>query len=161
MHHQFFDHVHSYEKQFRSFTEVQAVLYAIVLWYRYRCGSGGSRRLYEYRRLLSDRKISGDDYREFALVRIDGENWVSDEAAENDMYINKKEEFKGWEDWKARNKAGIDCTFSFERTGNTITTITENMGIYIKNVTTIDDDTTDVYAALTGDQVALTNISIM
>ena len=35
------------------------------------------------------------------------------------------------------------------------------MGIYIKNVTTIDDNTTDVYAAITGDQVALTNTRIM
>lgn len=72
-----------------------------------------------------------------------------------------KEEFTGWEDWKAQNRAGIDCVFSIERSGNTITTTTENMGIYIKNVTTIDDDTTDVYAAITGDQVALTNINIL
>lgn len=35
------------------------------------------------------------------------------------------------------------------------------MGIYIKNVTTIDDDTADVYVAITEDQVALTNIRIM
>ncbi|MBR1876273.1 MAG: hypothetical protein IJ805_04110 [Lachnospiraceae bacterium] len=44
---------------------------------------------------------------------------------------------------------------------NTITVITENMGIYIKNVTTIEDDTEDIYVAITGDQVALTNIRIM
>ena len=55
----------------------------------------------------------------------------------------------------------ILCVFSFAREGNTITTTTENMGIYIKNVTTIDDNTTDVYAAITGDQVALTNTRIM
>ena len=109
----------------------------------------------------SDKKVSGDDYREFALIRIDGESWVSDEYARNEMYINKKEEFKGWEDWKAQNHAGIECVFSFAREGNTITTTTENMGIYIKNVTTIDDNTTDVYAAITGDQVALTNIRVM
>lgn len=35
------------------------------------------------------------------------------------------------------------------------------MGIYIKNVTTIDDNATDVYAAITGDHVALTNINIL
>ena len=35
------------------------------------------------------------------------------------------------------------------------------MGLYIRNVTTIDDDTADIYAAITGDQVALTNIRIM
>ncbi|MBO5552468.1 MAG: HD domain-containing protein [Lachnospiraceae bacterium] len=109
----------------------------------------------------SDKKVSGKDYREFALIRIDGESWVSDDNATNDMYINKKEEFKGWEDWKAQNRAGIDCVFSFAREGNTITTTTENMGIYIKTVTTIDDNTEDVYAAITGDQVALTNIRIM
>ena len=34
------------------------------------------------------------------------------------------------------------------------------MGIYIKNVIIIMDDTQDVYAALTGDQVALTDIRI-
>lgn len=50
---------------------------------------------------------------------------------------------------------------TFTRKGNTITTVTENMGIYIKNVTTLnDDDTKDIYAALSGDQVALTNIRI-
>lgn len=30
-----------------------------------------------------------------------------------------------------------------------------------KTVTTIDDNATDVYAAITGDQVALTNINIL
>ena len=109
----------------------------------------------------SDKKVSGDDYREFALIRIDGESWVSDEKSSNEMYINKNEAFKGWEGWKIQNRAGIDCVFSFTRQGNTITTTTENMGIYIRTVTTIDDDTADIYAALTGDQVALTNIRIM
>ena len=59
--------------------------------------------------------------------------------------------------WKVQNRAGIECV----REGNTITTTTENMGLYIRNVTTIDDDTADIYAAITGDQVALTNIRIM
>ena len=76
------------------------------------------------------------------------------------MYINKKEDFKDWEDWKIRNKNGIDCVFTFTRKDNTITTVTENMGIYIKNITIITDDTKDIYAALTGDQVALTDIRI-
>ena len=60
-----------------------------------------------------------------------------------------------------QNRAGIECVFSFAREGNTITTTTENIGLYIRNVTTIDDDIADIYAAITGDQVALTNIRIM
>ncbi len=69
----------------------------------------------------SDKKGFGDDYREFALIRIDGESWVSDENTRNEMNIINKEEFTGWEDWKAKNRAGIDCVFSFARSGNTIT----------------------------------------
>ncbi|MCR5054893.1 MAG: hypothetical protein K6A69_08630 [Lachnospiraceae bacterium] len=51
------------------------------------------------------------------------------------MFINKNDDFKGWEDWKEKNYSGMECVFSFERKGNT--------------------------AAITGDQVALTNIRIM
>ncbi len=108
----------------------------------------------------SDKKVFGDNYREFALIRFDGEYWESDDAAKSEIYVNKKEEFKGWDTWKEKNKDGIECTVAFSRKGNRITTVTENMGIYIKNVTTINDDTQDIYAALTGDQVALTNIKI-
>ncbi len=108
----------------------------------------------------SDKKVFGKNYREFSLIRIDGEYWESDEAARNEMFVDQSKEFKGWEDWKERNKNGIDCVFTFTRNENIITIITENMGIYIKNVIIIMDDTQDVYAALTGDQVALTDIRI-
>ncbi|MCR5734995.1 MAG: HD-GYP domain-containing protein [Lachnospiraceae bacterium] len=107
-----------------------------------------------------DKKVFGEGYREFALIRIDGEYWESDSAAKNEMFITKSDDFKDWEDWKERNKEGIDCVFTFERKGNTITTVTENLGIHIRNITTITDDTQDIYATLTGDQVALTNIRI-
>ena len=108
----------------------------------------------------SDKKVFGKNYREFSLIRIDGEYWESDEAARNEMFVDQSKEFKGWENWKERNKNGIDCVFTFTRNENIITIITENMGIYIKNVIIIMDDTQDVYAALTGDQVALTDIRI-
>lgn len=108
----------------------------------------------------SDKKVFGDNYREFALIRIDGEYWESDDAARNEIYVNKKDEFGGWEDWKEKNRNGIDCVVKFTRKGNIITTVTENMGIYIKNVTTITDDTQYIYAAISGDQVALTDIRI-
>ena len=109
----------------------------------------------------ADKKINGEGYREFALIRIDGEYWETDNAVRNDIIVRKKDSFIGWEEWKEQAKKGIDCEVTFTRKGNTITTVTENMGIYIKNVTVLsDDDTKDIYAALTGDQVALTDIRI-
>ncbi len=108
-----------------------------------------------------DKKVNGEGYREFALIRIDGEYWETDEAVRNEIIVRKRDAFIGWDDWKKRNKEGIDCTVTFTRKGNTITTVTENMGIYIKNVTALEeDDTKDIYAVLSGDQVALTNIKI-
>ena len=41
-----------------------------------------------------------------------------------------------------------------------ITTITENEGIYIENITTVKTNPKDVYVAITGDQCAVTNIKI-
>ncbi len=108
----------------------------------------------------SDKKVNGEGFREFALIRIDGEYWESDDAARNDIIVNRKNEFAGWDDWKEKNRSGIDCVVSFSRKGDTITTVTENMGIHLKNVTTITDGTQDIYAAITGDQVALTGIKI-
>ena len=108
-----------------------------------------------------DGLVNGEGYREFALIRIDGEYWETDNAVRNDIIVRKKDSFIGWEEWKEQAKKGIDCEVTFTRKGNTITTVTENMGIYIKNVTVLsDDDTKDIYAALTGDQVALTDIRI-
>nr|MCR4658110.1 HD-GYP domain-containing protein [Lachnospiraceae bacterium] len=107
-----------------------------------------------------DKKVFGENYREFALIRFDGEYWDTDEAAENVIYVNRREEFKGWEAWREDNKSGIECVVTFSRKGNKITTITENMGIYIKDLTIINDDTQEIYAAISGDQVALTDIRI-
>jgi hypothetical protein len=54
----------------------------------------------------------------------------------------------------------MDVSISFKREGNTITTETENAGIYIKNITTIITDPKEIFVSLTGDQCALTNIKI-
>ena len=51
-------------------------------------------------------------------------------------------------------------SISLKREGNTITTETENAGIYIKNITTITNAPKDIFVSLTGDQCALTNIKI-
>lgn len=107
-----------------------------------------------------DGKLNGNDYREYALIRLDGENWETVRAAENIMNVKKQDDFKGWDDWKEKNKQGYDCEVSFERKANIITTTTENCGISIKNVTKVLDGVDNIYVALTGDQCALTNIII-
>ena len=110
-----------------------------------------------------DKKPSGEGYREYALMRLDGEYWESEGYAETNMYTNISEDFKGWDAWKAANKEGFDCTVSFKRDGNKVVTTTENLGISLKITTTVyegPDVPSEIYVALTGDQCALTNIRI-
>ena len=107
-----------------------------------------------------DRKVYGEGYREYSLIRLDGEHWDEEVSAENKLYVNKSEDFKGWDAWKKSNKEGFECAVTFSRKGNEITVFTENLGLTIKNVITVTDGKKNIYAALTGDQCAITNIRI-
>ena len=107
-----------------------------------------------------DKAIEGKNYREFALIRLDGESWETDKKADNTMMYSLTGDFKGWDDWKARNKQGLDCTITFEKKDKTIIVTGELGGVVTRSTTTINDDVSAVYAALTGDQCALTNIRI-
>ena len=108
-----------------------------------------------------DRKPSGEDYREYALIRLDGENWEAEGIADNKLIVNMGDDFKGWDAWKDANKEGFDCTVSFRRDDNKIITTTENFGIGLTVTTTVLDNPFDVYVSLTGDQCALTNIRVI
>lgn len=103
-------------------------------------------------------KVTDDDYKEFALIRFDGEVWETADYADNDIIINKNDDFNGWDKWKKLNKDGMDCHVHLKRDGKKITMTTENGGIFLKCITTIKTDDEDVYVALTGDQIALTKI---
>jgi len=107
-----------------------------------------------------DKAIEGKNYREFALIRLDGESWETDKKADNTMMYSLTGDFNGWDDWKARNKQGLDCTITFEKKDKTIIVTGELGGVVTRSTTTINDDVSTVYAALTGDQCALTNIRI-
>ena len=74
--------------------------------------------------------------------------------------MRKQEVFPGWDAWKQTNKVGIEYEIELLRKGNTITRKTTNMGIEIQNVTTVIDGGDKVYAALSGDMVAITDIRI-
>ena len=105
-------------------------------------------------------KVKGEDFHEYLLLRLDGENWESDSHVENRIAVTQKPEFAGWNDWKIKNKEGFDCVVTISRKGNKITMHTENLGIVINSETEIRDSIKDVYIALTGDQCAITNIRV-
>ena len=107
-----------------------------------------------------DGSVNGEGYREFLLLRLDGETWESDSHAENKVIIDHTRDFPGWNTWKDENKKGMDCKIAIHRDGNCITVDTENLGIALNSQTTIKDDVSDIYVTLTGDQCALTNISL-
>ena len=107
-----------------------------------------------------DGKVNGPDFREYMLLRLDGESWESDEHVENKVQVDLTGTFAGWNNWKDRNKEGIDCTVTIRKEKNRISVHTENLGVVLDSTTTILDAIKDVYIALTGDQCAITNIRI-
>jgi hypothetical protein len=108
-----------------------------------------------------DKKVYGEGYREYAMIKLNGESDEIKEFAHNKVSIKKKEQFKNWNVWKDTCRKGMECEVLFKRKGNTITTVTENLGISIENITTINGGNGKVYVALSGDQVALTDIRIL
>lgn len=108
----------------------------------------------------ADKRNDNKACKEFALIRLDGENWESGNDSETKLLVSKNDDFEGWDAWKERNKNGMDCSVTFKREGKQITVFTENSGIAIKCVTTIKGDYPEVYTALTGDQCAITGIKV-
>ncbi len=108
----------------------------------------------------SDGTVKSEDYREYALICPNGEKRGDDDNAVNELTVEKAGDFAGWENWIECNKKGLECVVSFKRKKNRITVTMETLGISVKNVTIISDGTTELYAALTGDQCAFTDIRI-
>ena len=104
--------------------------------------------------------VGGPNYRVYNMVKFNGECDDSNDHSKNSIILKKKSDFSGWEDWKEVNKKGLDCQVSIKKDGNQVIVTTENMGISIRSTSTISEDISRIYVALTGDQVALTNIRI-
>ena len=100
----------------------------------------------------------GENYIEFDEVKLNGESVAGDEIVESKLNMEKTDEFEGWDVWKEKNKEGIECEVVIHRRGNKIVTSTENLGIKIENTTVLNNHIKDVYVALTGSHVALTDI---
>ena len=106
-------------------------------------------------------QVDGEAFQEYLLLRLDGEDWQSDKHVDNTIQIDHTRQFPGWNEWKEKNRQGLDCTISIKREGNCIRMETVNLGIAIYSTTTIKDEVDSIYVALTGDQCALTDIRIL
>lgn len=107
-----------------------------------------------------DGTVNGPDYREYALLKLYGENEGEYKYSDNSIYVKKTERFPGWNEWIEMNKEGLECDVSIKKKGREILIETTNLGIEIKNTTILKDDMDKVYVGLTGDEVALTDIRI-
>ncbi len=106
-----------------------------------------------------DGMVNGPGYTEFSLVRLDGENWEAEDRADNEHIVNRQD-FNGWDAWKEFNRKGYDCRIDFKREGCRIVSTTENGGVSIRNISNVKLNVDEIYVAVSGDQVALTNIRI-
>ncbi|MCR5008277.1 MAG: HD domain-containing protein [Oribacterium sp.] len=108
-----------------------------------------------------DGKVYGEGYREYALIKLNGEIESSGEYAENHFYTEKSTGFAGWNQWKDSNRKGLDYVVNFTEKGSRVEMDSDNLGILIQNITDIKEPGKRVYAAITGDKVALTDIRIL
>ncbi|MCR5746877.1 MAG: HD domain-containing protein [Lachnospiraceae bacterium] len=109
----------------------------------------------------ADSMVYGEEYREYALISLDGEKRNDEGHADIQLEVQKSSDFKDWDDWKENNKKGYECTVDITQKRNRIILSTANFGVNIRCRITITDGTKEVYAALTGDQCALTDIRII
>ena len=108
----------------------------------------------------SDGQVDGENYHEYLLLKMNGESWKSEEKVENTVNVELTEAFEGWNAWREKNKQGLDCNVQIRRESNRVFLQTENLGVRIESISTIQDCPEELYIALTGDQCAITDIHV-
>ncbi len=108
-----------------------------------------------------DGRVGGEDYDEYQMIKINGEDDGNDKPCRNRFSMKKGVGFPGWEKWKEINKEGMECEVLVERRGDQIVIKTDNLGIALENVSSGIDRNQKMFVAFTGDQVALTDIRIL
>ena len=108
----------------------------------------------------TDGTVNGSNYRDLAFMRFDGEAWECDPNISLEHNVTTEDHFKGWDDWKKYNHDGFDTTVTYKVDENRITVTTENAGICAVCTIIMTDIDKPVYTAVTGDQVAITDIHI-
>jgi hypothetical protein len=107
-----------------------------------------------------DGKVDGENYLEYALIKMNGEAESDSTISNNDVTVKKTKAFKNWDKWKEDNKNGMECHISFRILGDTVAMAAENMDFRINNSTTFLVRPDKLYFALTGDECAITDIRI-
>lgn len=107
-----------------------------------------------------DKKVNGKGYKEYALIKLNGESEVNNKEVENDLAVEKNDSFPGWDIWKERQKKGIECSVDIAKKGREIIVYSENLGLTVRNRSLIANEN-EVYVAVTGDQIAITDIRII
>ena len=107
-----------------------------------------------------DGQPNGEEFDDYAVVRLDGEDWDSNALADNSITVTRDNDFGNWDKWKERNRAGLDWDVLVRKEGNAVTVTSSNAGIHLSFTSIAKHDPPEVYLALTGDQVAITNINI-
>ena len=107
-----------------------------------------------------DGKVNGKNARDLMFTRFDGECWEHDASCTAVIDVKQTEAFGNWDAWMKYNQAGYDTEVRFTVEDNKITVITENAGVSIRNTAVLSDMSQPIYAAITGDQVAVTNIRV-
>lgn len=107
----------------------------------------------------NDGEMYGADYREYGVIRLNGESWGEVEGLNNSISVDKTADFPGWDQWKQDNKDGRKCHISIQAKDNCVILKTVNGGISIENTTEIEPDK-KLYAAISGDQCVIENIRL-
>lgn len=107
-----------------------------------------------------DGSVGGKNYREYSIIKLYGENEGDTEFSQNSITVERKEAFPGWDSWMRVNKQGMECEAIIRRKNNRVTLKTNNLGIELESITSITDGANKLFVALTGDQVAITDIRI-
>ena len=105
-------------------------------------------------------KVNGPNYRDLAFFRLDGEAWECDCQCLIKQNVDRLENFKDWDSWKEALHEGYDTVVTFKVEDKSITVITENAGIAVRSTLLLGDVEDKRYVAITGDQVAITNIRV-
>lgn len=101
-----------------------------------------------------------ENARDFMLKRFDGECWEHDASYTAVTDVKQTEAFGNRDAWMKYNQEGYDTEVRFAVGDNKITVITENAGVSLRNTAVLSDMSQPIYAAITGDQVAVTNIRV-
>lgn len=107
-----------------------------------------------------DGRVFGKGYEEYELIKLNGECSFDEKLVDSHFEMKKTDEFPGWEAWKTINKRGEECSVEIQCKLGKVIVHTENLGIVINDEIKLKEPTKKVYASITGDQVALTDIRV-